>query len=156
MDLYDRKGKLALIEHLIDDLTWSLDEARDKVNALVIKIEEGLLGAQELPDDDDTKDSQATILVDLAEDAELWHTTESECFATIEVGGHRETWGLRTRSFRNWLSYQFYQQIEKSPGGQAVADALAVLSGKALFAGASSAFSSSSISLGASSAAWSG
>lgn len=135
VDLYDRKSKLALIKHLIDDLTWSMDEARDKVNALVIKVEEGLLAAEELPDDDDTKKSQGTILVDLAEDAELWHTPEGECFATIEVGAHRETWGLRTKAFRDWLSFLFFRQEGKSPGGQAVADALAVLSGKALFEG---------------------
>ena len=86
-------------------------------------------------DGDDLKRSQGSSLVDLARDAELWHTPEGAAFATVEVDGHHETWGLRGRPFKDWLSFQFFQQKNKSPGGQAVADALAVLSEKALFEG---------------------
>ena len=60
VDLYDRKSKLALIEHLIDDLTWPLDEARDGVNALIIKVEEELETAKGLPEENDAKKSHAT------------------------------------------------------------------------------------------------
>src|SRR5262245_25541884 len=39
--------------------------------------------------------SQATRLVDLAADAELFHTPDNEAWATISVEGHREHWVLK-------------------------------------------------------------
>jgi hypothetical protein len=81
--------------------------------------------------------SQATQLVELAADAELWHTpgADGEAYATIEVDGHRETWPCKAKGFRRWLARQFFAAHEKAPGAQAVQDALAVLEGKALFDG---------------------
>jgi hypothetical protein len=79
--------------------------------------------------------SQATLLVELAADAELFHTPEGDAYATIPIDGHRETWSLRNRAFRRWLARQFYRAHDKVPGSQALQDALGVLEGKALFDG---------------------
>src|SRR5439155_11018935 len=79
--------------------------------------------------------SQATIILRLAKDAELFHTADGEAYATIVVDNHRETWQLRTRAFKRWLARLFYAAIEKSPSAQAINDALGVLEGKALFDG---------------------
>jgi hypothetical protein len=79
--------------------------------------------------------SQATALVQLAADAELFHTPDSEAFATITVDGHRETWPCKSKAFRRWLARRFYVQHEKAPGSQALQDAIGVLEGKALFKG---------------------
>jgi hypothetical protein len=79
--------------------------------------------------------SQATQLLALAADAELWHTPEGEAYATIEVDGHRETWRIKEKGFRRWLSRLFYQEHEKTPGSQAIQDAIGVLEGKAIFDG---------------------
>jgi hypothetical protein len=81
--------------------------------------------------------SQATRLVTLATDAgvELFHTPEGEAYATIEVDGHHETWPLKVKGFRRWLARLFYEQEDKTPGAQAVQDALGVLEGKALYDG---------------------
>ncbi|MFQ6026584.1 MAG: hypothetical protein ACE5Q6_03600 [Dehalococcoidia bacterium] len=86
---------------------------------------------------DTAKKSQSTRLVELAleQDCDLWHSPEQTGYATICVEGHRETWPINTKPFRQWLSYLFYQQEGKSPGSQAIQDTLAVLSGKAVFEG---------------------
>ena len=79
--------------------------------------------------------SQATQLVAMAGESELFHTPEGEAYATITVDEHRETWLLKAKGFRRWLARQFYEQHKKAPGSQAVQDALGVLEGKALFNG---------------------
>jgi hypothetical protein len=81
--------------------------------------------------------SQATALVQLAEQtaAELFHTPAHEPYVTITVGDHRETWPVKAKPFRRWLSRLFYQRHGKAPGSQAVHDAIGVLEGTALFEG---------------------
>jgi hypothetical protein len=79
--------------------------------------------------------SQATELVGLAEDAELFHSPDDEVFATIPIGHHRETWAIRSKGFRRWLARAYYLRYDKAPGGQALQDALNVLEGKARYDG---------------------
>ena len=79
--------------------------------------------------------SQATELVEMAETAELFHDPNGEAYATVEVDKHRETWLLKAKGFRSWLRQQYYLAHDKTPGSQAVQDALGVLEGKALFEG---------------------
>jgi hypothetical protein len=64
--------------------------------------------------------SQATELVEIAADAELFHSPEGEAFATITVDDHQETWLIKAKGFRRWLARQFYREHEKAPGGRAV------------------------------------
>jgi len=82
-------------------------------------------------------ESQATCLVGLARTAgaTLFHTPEGEAYATIEVDGHQETWLLKVKGFRRWLARLFYEEYGKTPGSQALQDALTVLEGIAVFAG---------------------
>ena len=81
--------------------------------------------------------SQATRLVTLATDAgvELFHTPDGEAYASILVEGHTETWPLKVKGFRRWLARLFYEEYDKTPGSQALQDALGVLEGKALYDG---------------------
>jgi hypothetical protein len=81
------------------------------------------------------KVSQATELVKLAAAAELWHTPEQEAWASIPVNGHTEYHPLKTKGLRRWLARQFRMQHGKTPGSQAVQDALLALEGRALFDG---------------------
>lgn len=78
---------------------------------------------------------QAQILVDLAAPAELFHTPEGDCFATIPVARHVETWPLRAKGFRHWLVHRFYSDQGRPPGMQALSDALRVLEAQAQFDG---------------------
>ena len=82
--------------------------------------------------------SQATRLVELAHAAgiELFHNPiDEEGYASIPVDGHTETYPLKVRSFRRRLARLFFTKEGKSPGAQAIQDALAVLEGQALFDG---------------------
>lgn len=105
---------------------------------------EGVLRHMATQDDADHQ-SQATRLVALALDAgaELFHTpgADGDAYATIAVEGHKETWPLKVKRFRRWLARLLYQAEDKSPGSQAVQDALGVLEGKALYEGAALAVS---------------
>lgn len=78
--------------------------------------------------------SQADILVELAETADLFHNSgdEGEGYATITIDNHRETWPIRGGGFRRWLSREFYLRSGKAPGNQALQDALNVICGIAL------------------------
>ncbi|MGB9866937.1 MAG: bifunctional DNA primase/polymerase [Bacillota bacterium] len=82
------------------------------------------------------KDSQASRLVKIGHEAELWHSPEREAYATVIVDAHRENLLLGSKAFRRWLARRFYQAEGRAPGSQALQDALTVLEGDALFGGA--------------------
>lgn len=92
--------------------------------------------AKPYSEDKPARKPQATILLELAEDAELFQTPEGEAFATIPFKGHLETWLLKARGFRDWLMRCFYEAEGSAPSSQAVQDALDVLHGRARFEGA--------------------
>ena len=96
------------------------------------------------PDDDDEpphdlpasrRGCQATLLVDLASDVELFHTSDMSAYATIPVEGHREHWSLKSSHFRRFLARRFYEQMRAAPNTQAINDALGVLEGRAQYEG---------------------
>src|SRR5215207_7975014 len=109
-----------------DDLLRQLREMGDTAGKDAFKALQKAYGS---------KASQATELVALANDAELWHDRDSAAYATLRVGTHVEHWPVRSRAFRTWLQHAFYREREKAPGSQATQDALAVLEGRARFEG---------------------
>ena len=44
--------------------------------------------------------TQADILIDLAQAAELFHTPDGTGFADLDINGHRETWPIRSKGFQ--------------------------------------------------------
>ena len=80
--------------------------------------------------------TQAKVLVDLATFAQLFHTSNGDCYAVIHMADHMETWPVRSRAFKRWLSSLFYAKESKPAGSQALADAMSVIEGKAQFDGA--------------------
>ena len=79
--------------------------------------------------------SQSNQILQLAEDIELFHTADGEPFAAIKVGGHLENHRVKSKNFRDYLSYQYFQTDGKSPSSQSLQDAINSLSGKAKFEG---------------------
>ena len=77
--------------------------------------------------------SQATLLVEMAADAELFHTPDKETYATVQIGGHKETMLLKEKAFRHHLEHRFYKEEGKTPNTQAVQSAIGVLTGRALY-----------------------
>lgn len=100
------------------------------------------LGKSLLADSEDfgeksEKKSQATLLVELAIalGVDLFHNPESDGYADIHSDGHRATYKLRNKDFKDWLNRQFYLKYGSTANSQAMQDALNVLDGKAKFDG---------------------
>jgi hypothetical protein len=54
--------------------------------------------------------SQATRLVELAADAELFHAPDGEAHISFSVSGRRETHRLKSRDATGWLRRAFYEK----------------------------------------------
>jgi hypothetical protein len=79
--------------------------------------------------------SQAELLIEMAADAELFHTPDDKAFADIQNNGHRETRPIRSKSFRRWLANRFYKDKKGAPNSEAMQSALQVIEGRAHFEG---------------------
>jgi hypothetical protein len=78
-------------------------------------------------------DSAATAIINLARsNAELFHFGE-DSFGTIHASGHLETYSLRSRAFRSWLSQVFFRENRCAATGEALASAIGTLDGFARF-----------------------
>lgn len=79
------------------------------------------------------KKSQATTLMELAEDAgaEYFHDDE-QAYLSVPVDEHRETYVLRSRSGRAWLQNLYIDARQTCAGAQAIADASNALEALAL------------------------
>ena len=119
----------------VDDLVRQLDNhlvaAADDAHAQATVDGAQLDGG----DDGDRKDSQATILIKLAMQAELWHTPDGDAYATIAVDEHRENWPVRSRGFKRWLARRYYETVGAACNSQATADALTAIEGEAIYNG---------------------
>ena len=78
---------------------------------------------------------QSDILIELAQETELFHSPDSTGFADIQVNGHRETWPVRNKGFRRWLARRFYEETGGAPNSEALQSALNVIEAKAHFDG---------------------
>ena len=77
--------------------------------------------------------SQADILIDIAQAAELFHTPDGTGFADLDIGGHRETWPIRSKGFRRWLARRYFERTDGAPNSEALQSALNVIEAKAHF-----------------------
>lgn len=80
-------------------------------------------------------DSQATTLVSLAANAELFHDSQGEAFARIKRDGHHEVLRIGSKPFRSWLQHQFWLATATAANAQALQDAIGVLRGQAMYEG---------------------
>ena len=91
--------------------------------------------AQEQASEKTEKRSQCDRLIQLADAVELYHTPDGDGFATVQVNGHGENWRIRSKPFRDWLLYQYYQAHRASPGSRVLQDALGNIEARAQFDG---------------------
>ena len=77
--------------------------------------------------------TQADILIDLAQSAELFHAPDGTGFADLDINGHRETWPIRSKGFRRWLARSFFDATGGAPNSDALQSALNVIEAKAHF-----------------------
>ena len=76
---------------------------------------------------------QADILINIAQAAELFHTPDRVGFADLNIDGHRETWPIRSKGFKNWLAYLYFEQTGGAPNSEALQSALGVIEARARF-----------------------
>jgi hypothetical protein len=79
--------------------------------------------------------TQADLLIALADGAQLFHTPDGTGYARVPVAEHVEAWPVRSSSFRRWLGHRFFIKTKKAPSAQAMIDALRLLEAWAQFAG---------------------
>jgi hypothetical protein len=79
--------------------------------------------------------SQADLLLELVDDAELFHDPLGDTYARVEVDGHWECWPTRSKGFRRWLVGRFYRRHAGAPSAEAAAAALNVIEARAQFDG---------------------
>lgn len=83
---------------------------------------------------DVTPPSISQMLIQLAmENAKLFHNAAGDCFASVEINGHRETHKLGSRDFKDWLAGLLYSKTEKAASGEKVNEAVTVLRAKARY-----------------------
>jgi hypothetical protein len=89
------------------------------------------------PDGSDKgKPKQADRLIELAKAADLHHTPDGTAYADLAVSDHRETWPVRSKGFRQWLTRSYYAATRGAPNAEAIQAALGVIEAKATFDGA--------------------
>jgi hypothetical protein len=76
---------------------------------------------------------QADVLIRLANEAELFHVPSGTGFADLYISGHRETWPIRTKGFRQWMARRFFEATGGAPNSEALQSALNVIEAKAHF-----------------------
>jgi hypothetical protein len=70
-------------------------------------------------------------LIELAQDAELFHTPDGTAYADFMANGHRETWPIRSKGFRRWLGRSYYEQTQSAPNAEAMQAALGIIEARA-------------------------
>ena len=80
-------------------------------------------------------ETQADILIEIANAADLFHTADQVAYADMTIGGHRETWPVRSKGFKRWLVRQYYEKTKGAPNSEAMQAALGVIEAKAHFDG---------------------
>jgi hypothetical protein len=86
-------------------------------------------------DDSTVRASQASQLIDIADSAHFFRSTEDKPYATIPVNGHHENWPVKSAVFRHWLARKYYESEHSAPRAQSLREALNVLIGRALYEG---------------------
>jgi hypothetical protein len=120
-----KKEDLAAFERLRSELK----EAKCRVTALDRAI------AQENGESAERSPTQADILIELTKTLDLFHSPDQSGFADLDVNGHRETWSIRSKGFKNWLAHRFFLETGGAPSSEALQSALNVIQAKAQFEG---------------------
>jgi len=83
--------------------------------------------AKKAGDDSGRRLKQADLLIELAQEAELFHSPDGTTFADLVVNGHRETRPVQSKDFKHWLVLRFKEATGGVPNSEARKSALTVL-----------------------------
>jgi hypothetical protein len=96
-------------------------------------VADGLTAGKANPVAEKRRKPQADLIGELAAGASLFHVPDGAAFADIMVAGHRETWPVNSKGFRNWLARQFLAEHNTAPNSNAMHDAIRALEARAQF-----------------------
>ena len=83
----------------------------------------------------DRKSKTERLIKLVLDEAELFHDEDMKAYATIKKDGHRETFTLRSKSFKVWLSGRLWKESQEGCSGQIVQDALGTIEAHAIHEG---------------------
>ena len=89
--------------------------------------------AEEFGEGDGRGPTQADRLVQIAQEAELFHAPDDTAYADIAIHGHRETWSVRSSGFREWLTRRYYEGTGGAPNTEALKAACSVIQSRARY-----------------------
>ena len=79
--------------------------------------------------------SDSQMLLALAAEADLFHTSDGKAYASVSINDRNETFPLRSPNFRQWLARAFRQAKNRPPSMDTLAQALLALEAQAQFDG---------------------
>lgn len=71
-------------------------------------------------------------LMTLTAVCDLWHTPDGRVYATFPVRGHKESWPVRSETFKRWLSHRAWGETGQVPGDRILEDTVRVLEARAI------------------------
>ncbi len=103
------------------------------VEARLLEIEQSVRHRLDRGNGETASSTQPSRLLAIAENkAELFHNEMGNGYASVPVGGHVETYLIRSRAFKQWLSREYYEAFECPPGTHGLVDAVNVIDGMAV------------------------
>jgi hypothetical protein len=79
--------------------------------------------------------SGADALLSIGTAVQFFHASDGTAFADLRIDGHRETWPVRSKRFRNWLRQHYYERTWEAPSPAALTAALDTFEAQAQFDG---------------------
>jgi hypothetical protein len=131
-------GQMSKQDGDIDEISPELFTATiswDEFWSIAVGLGTVELHTEESLKDEPEKEARGTIseqVLKLAFDAEYFCTPDKATYADIRVDGVRETYSIRSRAFKLWLTSEFYDSEAKAINSNAMAEVLGVLDAKAV------------------------
>ena len=82
-----------------------------------------------------SRSPQVKTLLEILDDAVLFHTPDDTAYACVEVSGHHENWKVRSTGFRDWLTRSYFRRTSAAPNNSSMEQVLSTAEAKARFAG---------------------
>ena len=79
--------------------------------------------------------SHTDVLIGLTSETKLFHTADETAYAEICIKGHRETFKVRGKQFRRWLTNRFFEETSRAPNSEALQSALNQIEAEAHYKG---------------------
>jgi hypothetical protein len=110
------------IDHMVDEADRAKQEGAHKTN-----------GAAK----EEKKPKQADVLIALASECKLFHTgaPDDDAYADVEVDGHRETYRIRSKGFKQWLRRKYFEETKSGCNNDAMQVAVETIAANAHFEG---------------------